>query len=153
MALLPVALITLAVTFKYRLGVGSILTMIPMCALLYVGGIYWRAKSRALDDGPSAVWAVMPLIHRLQVPLVLMCVAALGIVVWVWISPTAAVSSGDRWTATGAGVLAALEYVNYYHRQLQHFDHMPDVRRFFAGKGFRKSQMARDLRAWRNSQA
>jgi hypothetical protein len=42
-------------------------------------------------------------------------------------------------------VLAVLEYVNYYHRQLQHFDNKADFRRMLAGKGFRQSWMARDL--------
>jgi hypothetical protein len=53
----------------------------------------------------------------------------------------------DRIAATACAVLAALEYVNYYHRQLQHFDNWADFKRLIAGKGFRKSWMARDLDA------
>ena len=53
--------------------------------------------------------------------------------------------AGDRWVALAAAVLAALEYVNYYHRQLQHFDNFADIKRLLTGRGFRRSQMARDL--------
>ena len=51
----------------------------------------------------------------------------------------------DRNVATACAVLAVLEYVNYYHRQLQHFDSREDFRRLLTGKGFRKSWLARDL--------
>jgi hypothetical protein len=53
----------------------------------------------------------------------------------------------DQIAATACAALAALEYVNYYHRQLQHFDSWADFKRLLAGKGFRKSWMARDLEA------
>ena len=46
-------------------------------------------------------------------------------------------------------LLALAEYVNYYHRQLQHFDNWPDFRRLMTGKGFRPAKMAVDLAAWR----
>ena len=51
----------------------------------------------------------------------------------------------DRVAATGCATLAVLEYVNYYHRQLQHFDNKADFKRMLAGKGFRQSWLARDL--------
>jgi hypothetical protein len=62
-----------------------------------------------------------------------------------WLLPGWAVGAADRYAATGCAILAALEYVNYYHRQLQHFDNREDFRRLLAGKGFRKSWLARDL--------
>jgi len=42
-----------------------------------------------------------------------------------------------------------LEHVNYYHRQLQHFDHWPDFKRLITGRGFRRSQLSVDLDDWR----
>ncbi|MDQ3080564.1 MAG: hypothetical protein M3R03_11290 [Pseudomonadota bacterium] len=47
-------------------------------------------------------------------------------------------------------LLAGLEYVNYYHRQLQHFDNLADLKRLFSGRGFKPSHMARSLAARRN---
>jgi hypothetical protein len=45
-----------------------------------------------------------------------------------------------RWTPAviAAGLLtllAALEYMNYYHRQLQHFDNMADFKRLITAEG------------------
>lgn len=48
-----------------------------------------------------------------------------------------------------ASLLALAEYVNYYHRQLQHFDNWPDFHRLITGRGFRPAKMALDLAAWR----
>jgi len=52
--------------------------------------------------------------------------------------------------ATFAAVMAVLEYINYYHRQIQHFDHMSDFKRLIKGRGFRPAQMNQDLKSWRN---
>jgi hypothetical protein len=46
-------------------------------------------------------------------------------------------------------LLAALEYVNYYHRQLQHFDCWSDFKRLISTRQLRPSHMARDLAAHR----
>jgi hypothetical protein len=62
-----------------------------------------------------------------------------------WFFPAWSVGPADRYVAMGCAVLAALEYINYYHRQLQHFDNREDFQRLLSGKGFRKSWMARDL--------
>jgi hypothetical protein len=76
------------------------------------------------------------------------CLALLGLLSAssAWVFPELMVGSGDRWVATFAALLGLLEYVNYYHRQLQHFDNWSDFRRLFQGKGFRISQLARDIR-------
>ena len=47
--------------------------------------------------------------------------------------------------------LAVLEYINYYHWQLQHFDNASDFSRLIKGDGFRKSHLARALERWRKS--
>lgn len=66
-----------------------------------------------------------------------------------WMTGEFALSLGDRITASIAASLAMLEYVNYYHRQLQHFDHAADWKRLLEGRGFRASQMATDLQRLR----
>lgn len=48
--------------------------------------------------------------------------------------------------ALGLAVLAGLEYVNYYHVQLQHFDNAADIKRLLSGRGFRPAHLARALR-------
>jgi hypothetical protein len=49
-------------------------------------------------------------------------------------------------------LLAVLEYVNYYHVQLQHFDHDADWRRLMSGRGFRPSHLAREIDRWKREQ-
>ena len=132
----------------------SWITLAPMAAtmlLLVIGALYWRGKVRQLrGDGDDfavllrriSVWRRPALVLTLTG-----CVTALA----GWLVPTWSAGLVDRNVATGCAVLAVLEYVNYYHRQLQHFDNREDFRRFLAGKGFRKSWLSRDLQALNNA--
>lgn len=149
----PAMMIFLSVSWKYKIGPISYFAMIPMCGLLYVGGIYWRAKRRALDNGSSEIWQVMPRISQLKIPLAFLSMAAVLLAIGAWFMSDWTRSRGDQWTATIAASLALLEYINYYHRQIQHFDHGPDFRRLLSGKGFRQSQLAKDLKVWQANNA
>ena len=91
----------------------------------------------------------MPFISKAQIPLLLLSLIAIAIAILLWVKPNLSASRGDQWTATVAAILAGLEYINYYHRQLQHFDHWPDFKRLVTGKGFRRAQMAVDLGRWK----
>ncbi len=114
---------------------------------LVVGAAYWRGVDRRVrseDRGASA--QALRLADVLELPLLAVSAAAIaatlaGLVMLGW---TAALSA-----ATVLTLLAVLEYVNYYRRQLQHFDNAADFRRLLSGKGFRTSHMARDLGAYR----
>ena len=146
---LPAVMVLWPLSYGYRIGWGSYFSMIPMCGLLYIGGIYWRSKRQALDVGIAPVQLVMPRISKAQYPLMLLSIIAITIAILLWVRPDLSASRGDQWTATTAAALAGLEYINYYHRQLQHFDHGPDFKRLLAGQGFRRSQLAKDLKNWK----
>ena len=91
-----------------------------------------------------------PLLRRIsawRIPALVLIVASCVSALLGWGVPSWSADLTDRNVATGSAVLAVLEYVNYYHRQLQHFDNREDFRRLLAGKGFRKSWLARDLEA------
>jgi len=148
--LIPATAVLLLITFRQKISPTSGMCMLVMSALLIVGGCYWRAKLSQLDGDADALDRVLAWAGRLQLPIlscviiaILLCVADLFFV-------KLCASRGDRIAAIGATVMAVLEYINYYHRQLQHFDHMPDFRRLIAGRGFRKSQMCRDLERYRS---
>ncbi|WFL78386.1 hypothetical protein P7228_04800 [Altererythrobacter arenosus] len=119
-------------------------TLIPMIALLVLGAIYWKAKLAQIETG-SDVEPAVRLIARWQWPLLALSILALATMVALWIEPSLAAGRADQWSATVAASLAILEYVNYYHRQLQHFDHAPDFRRLVSGRGWRKSQLRQDI--------
>ncbi|MEM6856429.1 MAG: hypothetical protein AAF559_01035 [Pseudomonadota bacterium] len=125
-------------------GIGLALACVPMCGLLILGGLYWRAKLHQLEGRSGTLEAFLPLAHKWRLPLLATTALACVLAVGVWFTDLA-VSTGERWAITIAAILAALEYVNYYHRQLQHFDNRADFNRLITGRGFQRSWMARDL--------
>jgi hypothetical protein len=120
---------------------------------------YWKMEAANVVLLPllmlflsNANYRIRPMlekIERARAPaLALTCFAVAAAIVG-WIYPPATRGLADQICATAAAVLAALEYVNYYLRQLQHFDNRADFERLLSGKGLRRSQMARDLDALR----
>lgn len=129
----------------------TLVSFAPMIVLLAIGAFYWRAKLQRLKDRAYPFQSAMRIISYCQAPALILSVAGAAIVAFGWIERGQFTSGWDQTVATGAAVLAVLEYVNYYHRQLQHFDHVPDFKRLLAGKGLRPSQMARDLKDYRRT--
>jgi hypothetical protein len=127
-------------------GVGwaSGLALGAVAFLLVIGTAYWHAKNRQLRAKPG-LQKTLRYLARLRLPALLWTSAAIAAAAVVQLRPDLAAGAGDRWVALAAAILAALEYVNYYHRQLQHFDNVADIKRLVTGRGFRRSQMARDL--------
>ncbi|MEE4316359.1 MAG: hypothetical protein V2I74_05190 [Erythrobacter sp.] len=148
----PLFLVALGLHMGGAVGWPTMLAMVPMCGLLVVGGLYWRGKLHAMRGNKAALDSALRLAHRFDRPLLLLSILACAIAVTGFVLPFPGSAEGDRWAATGAALLALAEYVNYYHRQLQHFDNWPDFRRLMAGKGFRPAKMAVDLAAWRARQ-
>lgn len=148
-ALVPGAMAYFCYVFWNPIGWVSLVCFVPMILLLVIGGLYWRGKYHQLGGRQDSLNAALKLAHVCEIPLViaLMLQTILMIVIW---SPTAPSSHpSDRVMATIALSLAVLEHINYYHRQLQHFDNGADFRRLLSGKGFRRAQMHVDLKRWR----
>ena len=127
----------------------SVASFIPMMVLLVIGAYYWRAKLKQLEDRSYPFEKAMRAISIGQAPALLLTLIAIALVVYGWCHPDLFTSGWDQGVATFAVILAALEYVNYYHRQLQHFDHGPDFKRLLSGNGLRPSQMSKDLKTYR----
>jgi hypothetical protein len=123
----------------------SLVPMAAMVLLLAIGALYWWGKVRQLKGEPQNWTGLLRTLARLQLPALGLTLAGCATAAAGWIVSDLALGTADRWVATGCAILAALEYVNYYHRQLQHFDNKADFKRMLAGKGFRPSWMARDL--------
>jgi hypothetical protein len=145
------AILPLLIAFmsNWQLGWISLVAMAAMVLLLVIGALYWWGKVRQLK-GQVQGWArLLGALSRLQLPALILTLAGCGAVLAGWLDASLTLGLADRIAATACAALAVLEYVNYYHRQLQHFDNKADFRRLLAGKGFRPSWMARDLAAWR----
>lgn len=144
-ALIPAIMVGWCLLEGQAIGFGLALALVPMCGLLVVGGRYWRAKLHQLEGRTDTLERVLTLAAKCRLALFattsLACVLGVG----VWFTDLAA-STGERWAISVAAALAALEYINYYHRQLQHFDHWADFKRLITGRGFPVSQMAKDIR-------
>lgn len=126
------------------LGVATILALIPMVGLLIAGGLYWRAKLHEVEQRRSPARTVAVL-ARVQTPLLILTVVGVIAAGASVAFPTARASIYDAIIASAAASLAVLEYINYYHVQLQHFDNWPDFRRFMSGRGFRRSKLREDM--------
>lgn len=140
--MIPLAVVLLS---KGQLSWVSLVPMAAMVLLLAIGALYWRAKVRQLKGQTKGWTSLLRGLARLQLPALILTVAGCIAALAGWIRADLALGMADRVAATVCAVLAALEYVNYYHRQLQHFDNKADFKRMLAGKGFRPSWLARDL--------
>ena len=135
---------------KGQIGWVTLAPLLAAVLLLGIGAAYWRFKVRQLRREHRGN-TVLGWIEWLRWPSLAATAIGGGVAALGWIVPALSVGLADRIAATACAVLAGLEYVNYYHRQLQHFDNLTDFRRLISGKGFRKSWMARDLAAFRRA--
>jgi hypothetical protein len=132
-----------------RVSTPLMLAMAACALLLVIGATAWRMELRSAEGDTRLECVAMPWLARLQTPslsLAALSVCAAGVEVWRdggW-SPSALAT-------TILALLAALEYINYYVIQLQHFDHAADFARLIRGKGFREAHLAKSLRRWREN--
>lgn len=143
--LVPAAIVFTCYALGGTLGLLSASAMLVMAALLMVGAAYWRAKLIQIEGGSRALGEVLRWAARLKSVFAATSMTVFAAALASWFVTGLSVSLADRIAASIAATLAVLEYVNYYHRQLQHFDNMADWKRLWSGKGFRRSQLASDL--------
>jgi len=117
-------------------GAGSIALVLSIAAIatpLVIGTLYWRAVLHRLE-GAVAVFAYwIPRLAAAEAFAILLVGAA------AFTCAADIVLAGGRWTpeliaAVVLTALAALEYVNYFHVQLQHFDNRADFNRLLSGR-------------------
>ncbi len=128
---------------------GAILLVVANAALiigLIVGAAYWWGVAARLKRRPAPMARALRLASAAQLPMLLLTVAAIAV------SAVQLASHGltlANIVAMSVTALAALEYVNYYHVQLQHFDNRRDFWRLLRGKGFKRAHLARELSLYR----
>lgn len=127
------------------MGEGVVLgsAILATIGFLAIGALYWRGVAERLRTANgSALHTAVQTADRWERPLIAVVVLASvlaigGAAVFGW---TGAIIAAGLLTT-----LAWLEYVNYYHWQLQNFDRMADYRRLIATRRVRRSHMARHL--------
>lgn len=124
----------------------AIAGMAACSLLLVIGAAAWRLALAGLDGDTAlaekltaaCAWAEWP---------------ALAVLVLATALASASVIEGgwrpNSFAAVGFTLMGWLEYVNYYHVQLQNFDSTIDLKRLQAGRGLRRAHLGRAVRAWR----
>lgn len=133
-------------------GAGSIspamvASMAATSFLLVVGTIAWKLVVDGLEGNPDTARRWVPRLAAARLPaagLILLSLGLTGAEAW----RTLPGWTGSLIAAALLLVLAVLEYVNYYHYQLQHFDHAADFARLLSGRGFRRSHLSKAIAAW-----
>ncbi|MEO7865604.1 MAG: hypothetical protein ABIR63_07065 [Sphingomicrobium sp.] len=135
-------------THNFASGAVLVLANLGVFIGLLVGTLYWLALADRVNGNASPMDGALRIASASQRPMLVMIVAAtIGLIAMV-------AARGWSLSAIVSAIvtaLAGLEYVNYYHVQLQHFDNASDWRRLRDGRGFRQAHLARDLAKWRRS--
>lgn len=124
----------------------AIAGMAACSLLLVIGAAAWRMALAGLDGDTALAETLTAACARAQWP----SLAVLGLATAM--AATSVVQGGWRpnsFAAAGFTLMGWLEYVNYYHVQLQNFDSVIDWKRLLAGRGLRQAHLGRAVRAWR----
>lgn len=125
------------------LSLWVVLTMVTTSLLLLVGAAAWRMElARVEGDAALAHRLLGRLVHTRR-PAVFVTLLGAGAGLCEYAVDRAFTPSVIA--AFVFGLLTLLEYINYYHVQLQHFDHLPDFKRLISGRGFRRAHLARAI--------
>lgn len=125
-----------------------IVAALATSGLLIVGAIYWLAVGRRLCNNRMLFQHWLVFADRAERPIRILLAAAVA----AWLAALLL----EGWSVSVIAsliltVLAALEYVNYYHWQLQNFDTWADFRRLLSLRGLKRAHSARELSAYRAS--
>jgi hypothetical protein len=145
--LIPALAVYLVLKSGGTISIALVLSCLACSVLLVIGTIVLRMMLRKADGDANATAAWIPVLIRMRWPAIGLCVAA-AVAVGV-----ECINTGPRFSAQFIApavllLLAVLEYINYYHVQLQHFDQAPDWKRLISGRGFRRSHLAREIQRW-----
>lgn len=143
-----IAWFLITVVAKGQITIAVIAAMLATSFLLVVGTFAWKMVVDGLEGNSTSEEQWTPWLDLARWPAMLLTILALIATV------VEAISTLPRFSASLIGasllcLLAILEFVNYYHVQLQHFDHAEDFQRLLSGKGFRQSHLSKSIRDYR----
>ena len=128
---------------------GAILLAVAIFALiigLVVGALYWWGVAARLKRRTQPMARALRLADLAQRPMLVATLAAIALCGWQVADKGMSLTNIVAIVVTA---LAALEYINYYHVQLQHFDNRADFKKMLRGAGFKRAHMAKDLALFR----
>ena len=143
-----IAWFLISVVANGQITVAVIAAMLATSFLLVVGTFAWKMVVDGLEGNSRSEVKWTPWLDLARWPAILLTILAL-IATVIEASSTLPRVSASLIGASLLCLLAILEFVNYYHVQLQHFDHADDFQRLLSGKGFRRSHLSKSIRAYR----
>ncbi len=128
---------------RFRLGWFSLVALVAVCANLLVGASFWYLKARAIEGcdtlrrpGAHRFYRISKRVFGALIPVLL--ALYLG----------HALTGGPSWAelllGAAFGLMAVLEYVNYYHVQLM-YDNRADLEYLLAHRRVKRAIMVREL--------
>ena len=148
--IVPAAAWTLVWSFGGVATIAFWVAALACATSLVIGALYWRAVLRQIEGAAHVFDYWLPRLGAAEHALLaLFSVSVIVIVLELTLSSTGWLAA--HIAAAVLTALAALEYVNYYKFQIQHFDNWADFKRLMTGRGFRKAHMARDIAAGRST--
>ena len=149
--LLPAAAVYFAPPQRPAEMLAMALAIAAAASFLLVGTLYWRALDRRIASGDyKSLGKAIAFADRVETPsLVLTATSALWLMVALWLHGW----SSALIAAALLTLLAALEYVNYYHLQLQNFDRWSDFKRLLLTGRLRRSHMSKALATQRKARS
>ncbi|HEY0164480.1 MAG TPA: hypothetical protein VGB39_03810 [Sphingomicrobium sp.] len=125
------------------------ISIFAVSGLLVVGTLFWHGIDlRLKGKGGSAAGRAVKFADAAQRP---MAIATAASVVGAVAAFAINGPSNAAIAAALLSLLAVLEYVNYYHRQLQVFDNAADMRRLLSTRQLKRAHLARELAAYRKT--
>lgn len=143
-----IAWFLISVFAKGQITIAVLAAIVATSFLLVVGTFAWKMVVDGLEGNPKSEEQWTPWLDLARWPALILTILA------VIATVAEAISTLPRISASLVGasllcLLAILEFVNYYHVQLQHFDHAEDFQRLLSGKGFRRSHLSKSIRTYR----
>jgi len=148
---IPAIAIYLVLRSGGAISVALVLSCLACSFLLVIGTIVLRMMLRKARGEADVTKTRIPLLLRLRWPALGLCAAA-AVALGMECFNRGPQLSAQFLAPAVLLLLAVLEYINYYHVQLQHFDHAPDWKRLISGRGFRPSHLAREIERWRRAE-
>lgn len=130
---------------KYTFGVLTVSALIPVCAFLLIGSYFWYAKRAQIRRTPQNYKQKLSRLSIWENAKYLLLLTP--IVIGVMLANHIAIGKADIYAALCLWCLGFAEWINYYHRQLMHFDNKADFMRLVKGKGLQISWLRRELMA------
>lgn len=125
---------------RLDIGLFSLFTTGLVCLILLVGAAFWYLKYRDVQRTTRRLPRSRPFFRLAKRALAGLLLAVPVVLAWRWDD----LGRGDMLFGLGMGLLALLEYVNYFYVQLM-YDNQAELRYLLAHRRLKRAALVREL--------